>query len=82
LTIVTAQGAIAALAGSMKVQILVDGQVVNTQIISEEAYAVKPSLRVLKQVALKAALEDRAIKISESLRASFRLFDVMGNPID
>lgn len=66
----------------MKVQILVDGHVVNTQIVSEELFATKLSTRDAKRIAIKAALEDRAIKLSDSLRASFRLFDVTDKPID
>jgi hypothetical protein len=66
----------------MKVQILVDGQIVNTQIVSELLLNEKASIRDMKRLALKAALEDKAIRISDSLRATFRLFDVMGEPVD
>ncbi len=66
----------------MKVQILVGDQVINTQIISTETMAVKPSLNEIKRRALQAALEDRQIRISESIRAKFKLFDVSGNLID
>lgn len=66
----------------MKVQILVGDQVINTQLISVEALGRVPESRELKRMALKAALEDNAISISQSLQASFRFFDVMGEPID
>jgi hypothetical protein len=66
----------------MKIQILIDGQVVNTQIVSEALYPVLPTLREAKRIALTAALEDGTLKLSESLRATFRAFDVMGNPIE
>ena len=35
-----------------------------------------------KRLALKQALEHRAIRLSEALRATFRLYDVSGVPID
>ena len=66
----------------MKVQILLDGHVVNTQIVSEATYAVTPTVRIAKRLALKAALEDKAIEPSHALRATFRAFDVTGQPID
>ena len=66
----------------MKVQILVDDQVVATQLISIESFATEPTMREIKRLALKRALEDRTITISQSLVAGFRLFDVMGKPID
>ncbi len=53
----------------MKVQVLVDGEVVNTQIVSEMLNE-KASKLDFKQMALKAALEDKAIKISDALRAT------------
>ena len=65
----------------MKVQILVDNQVIATQLVSIEAMTVKPSFSDIKKVALKAALEDKTIRISESLRATFRLFEPNGDPI-
>lgn len=66
----------------MKVQILLDGQVVSTQIVSEALYPVPPTLREAKRIALKAALEDGRLKLSELLRATFRVFDVLGEPLD
>lgn len=66
----------------MKVQILVDDQVVATQLLSLESFATEPPMREIKRLALKRALEDRTISISQSLVASFRLFDVMGQPIE
>ena len=66
----------------MKVQILLDGQVVATQLISIESFAVQPPMREIKRLALKRALEDRTISISQSLQATFLMFDVMGKPID
>jgi hypothetical protein len=66
----------------VKVQILLDGGVVATQLISVEALAVPPSVREIKRLALHRTLEDRRISISQSLRASFLLFDVTGQPID
>ena len=66
----------------MKVQILLDGQVVATQLISIESFAVQPPMREIKRLALKRALEDRTISISQSLSASFLLFDVTGRPLD
>ena len=67
---------------NVKVQILVDDQVVATQLISIESFATEPTTREIKRLALKRALEDRTITISQSLVAGFRLFDVMGRPLD
>jgi hypothetical protein len=58
----------------VKVQILLDGEIVDTQ-------TIKPSLSDVKRLALKAALEDKKIRISDSLRATFKLFDVSGGPV-
>ena len=66
----------------MKVQILLGDQVVATQLISIESFAVQPPMREIKRLALQRALEDRTISISQSLQATFLLFDVMGRPID
>lgn len=66
----------------MKVQILVGDQIVNTQLVSVEAFGREPSRTEIKQMALRAALQDRAITIPQALQSSFRLFDVMGLPID
>ncbi len=66
----------------MKVQIIVGDQVVNSQLISVEALGRMPPVRELKRMALKAALADGAITVSQSLQANFKLFDVMGQPID
>jgi hypothetical protein len=66
----------------VKVQILLGGQVVATQLISIESFAVQPPLREIRRLALKRALEDRTISISQSLQATFLLLDVMGKPID
>ena len=65
----------------MKVQILVGDQVIATQLVSIEAMSVKPTFKAIKQMALKAALEDRTIRISESLVAEFRFFDPSGAQI-
>jgi len=65
----------------MKVEILVKGRVVNTQIVSE-LLTGKVSLSEAKRLALKAALEDKSIRISEALAATFKLYDVMGAPIE
>ena len=67
---------------AVKVQILLGGQVVATQLISIESFAVQPPMREIKRLALKRALEDRTISISQSLQATFLMFDVMGKPID
>ena len=56
----------------MKVQILVDGRVINTQIVSGLLNEKASSPSDFKRLALKAALEDKAIKISDGLRATFR----------
>jgi len=64
----------------MKVQILLEDAVVATQIVSIEGLSPKPSLSEVKRIALKAALKDKTIRISESLRATFRVFDVNGMP--
>ena len=66
----------------MKVQILINGQVVNTQIVSLERYDPKPSHAQIKRIALEAALEDRAIRSSVALVATFKLYDASGGPID
>jgi hypothetical protein len=66
----------------VKVQILLGGQVVATQLISIESFATKPPTSEIKRLALKRALEDRTISISQSLQATFVLFDVTGKPID
>ena len=66
----------------MKIEILIDNQIINTQIVSEALLPGKPSLSEAKKHALKAALQDRAIKLSDALRATFRVYDVVGKPID
>jgi len=66
----------------VKVQILLGDKVVATQLISIESFAVQPPMREIKRLALKRALEDRTVSISQSLQATFLLFDVMGRPID
>ncbi len=66
----------------MKIQIILSGQVIDTQIVSTEPMTVKPSLNDLKRMALKASLEDRKIRISEAMQASFRIFDVLGVEVD
>ena len=66
----------------MKVQIVLAGQVIDTQIISTETMSVRPSLKDVKRLALKASLDDRKIRISEAMAASFKIFDVMGKPLD
>ena len=65
----------------MKVQILVGGEVVNTQIVSEMLNEKASSLD-FKRIALKAALDDNAIKLSDALRATFRLYDMTGKRFD
>jgi len=65
----------------VKVQIIVAGQVVNTQLVSIEILAAKPTYTEVKRIALKAALEDRMITIPQSLKATFKLFDPSGAPI-
>ena len=66
----------------MKVQIVLAGQVIDTQIISIETMSVRPSLKDVKRLALKASLDDRKIRISEAMAASFQIFDVMGKALD
>lgn len=66
----------------MKIQILVGDQVVNTQLVSVEALGRDPSSKELKQLALRAALEDRAVTIAQSLQAKFRIFDVTGKLVE
>ncbi|MEO6013421.1 MAG: hypothetical protein ABIQ30_07550 [Devosia sp.] len=66
----------------MKIQMLLDGKIVNSQIVSELLTGEKTSLAEFKRRALKVALEDRAIRISESLRVTFRLFDVRGQALE
>ena len=63
----------------MKVQIVLDNAVIATQIVSIEGVSPKPSLSAVKRLALNAALEDKTIRISESLRATFRLFEPNGD---
>ena len=66
----------------MKVQIVLAGQVIDTQIISTETMSVRPSLKDVKRLPLEASLDDRKIRISEAMAASFQIFDVMGKPLD
>ena len=66
----------------MKVQILLNDQVLNTQLVSIEALGKDVPPAEIKRLALKAALDDRAISLGQSLQVSFRLFDVMGRPLD
>jgi hypothetical protein len=65
----------------VKVQILVGGNVVATQLVSIESFAVRPPMREIKRLALQRALEDKTISISQSLTATFQLFDVVGKPM-
>lgn len=66
----------------MKVQILVGDQLIATQIVSLERYSIRPSYSDIKLIALRGALEDNAIRISDALRATFLLYDVAGRVID
>ena len=66
----------------MKVQILLDNEVVATQIVSTETLSPKPSMEDIKRIALRAALADNTIRISESLRATFRLFEPNGDAVE
>jgi hypothetical protein len=66
----------------MKVQILVGDRVVATQLVSLETLATKPSLEEVKRIALKACLQEGTIRISESLRTTFKLFEVNGDRVD
>lgn len=66
----------------MKVRLLLGDKIVSTQTVSTELLAEKPTIRDVKSLALKAALEEEAIKPSEALRVTFRLFDVQGHPVD
>lgn len=43
--------------------------------------SVQPTFKAIKATALRAALEDRTIRISESLLAEFRFFDPSGAQI-
>ena len=63
-------------------QILLDGEVVNTQLVSSESLPTKPTTRQLKKIALVRAIADNAITISQSLQVSFLMFDVTGRQID
>jgi hypothetical protein len=66
----------------MKIELLIDGHVVNTQIVSEALYDPRPTVREAKRIALNAALKDGAIKLSQSLQVKLRAYDVMGQPIE
>jgi len=46
----------------MKVQLVLNGAVIATQIVSTELLSVKPSMSDLKRMALRGALEDRTIR--------------------
>jgi hypothetical protein len=63
----------------MKVQILVEGASPQHPDCQHPDDSGKPSKRDVIRIALKAALDDEAIKPSEALRATFRLFDVMAS---
>ena len=65
----------------VKVQILVGGSVVATQLISIESFPEQPPMREIKRLALQRALEDRTISISQSLVATFVMYDVLGKPM-
>ena len=66
----------------MKVQIVVDGEVVTTQIVSETLYPPTLSLRQAKLIALRAAIEERNVKNGEELWETFSAFDTEGIPIE
>ena len=66
----------------MKVQILLDDEVIATQIVSTETISPRPSIDEIKRIALKAALADKTIRISESLRATFRLYEPNGDAVE
>ena len=66
----------------MRGQSLRNDQVLNTQLVSIEALGKDVPLAEVKRLALKAALADRAISLGQSLQVSFRLFDVLGAPMD
>ena len=60
----------------MRIQILIDKKVVSNQ------DADQLSIPDAKLLALKAALANKELRLSESLRATFRVLDAAGNPID
>ena len=66
----------------MKIQIVVAGLVIDTQIVSTEPMVTKPTTKDLKRLALQASLEDRKIRISEAMQATFRIYDVSGKPVE
>lgn len=66
----------------MKVQIILNDEVLNTQLVSIEALGKDVPPAEIKRIALRAALDDRAITLGQSLQVRFRLFDVLGRPLD
>lgn len=60
----------------MKIQILVDGEVVSTLTIAGKPFG--PGVRDAKKQALNQALNRHEVSISQSLRASFRVLDDEG----
>jgi len=65
----------------MKVQIFVDGYLVDTQIVSRASLTDQSSLREVKKRALSASLEHSNISIKDSLRSKLVLIDDDDRPI-
>lgn len=63
----------------MKVQIFVDGVLVDTQIVL--TMSDLPEAHLIMRSALKASLKSRAISISNALRSTFLIFDPEGRPV-
>ena len=64
----------------MKIEIVVDGEVVSTEFVVQSAGAPM-DMNPGKLAALTKALAERRLRLSQAMRASFNVFDNAGNRI-
>ena len=64
----------------MKIEVVVDGEVVSTEFIVQNPGA-SMDMNPGKLAALRTALAERRIVLSQAMRASFNIFDNAGNRI-
>jgi hypothetical protein len=64
----------------VKIEIVVDGEVVSTEFVVQGA-AAPMDMNPGKLAALTKALAERRLRLSQAMRASFNVFDNAGNRI-
>ncbi len=64
----------------MKIEVVVDGEVVSTEFVVQSASA-PTDLNPGKLAALRTALAERRLRLSQAMTASFNVFDNAGNKL-